>query len=45
MDNISANNFTDEWNVWYHHTKDNWAIDGYRKIYNIISLKLKNKYR
>ena len=28
-------NFTDEWNVWYHHTKDNWTIDGYKKIYTI----------
>jgi hypothetical protein len=38
MDNNAScitNDFTDEWNVWYHHTKDNWTIDGYRKIYNI----------
>ncbi len=26
---------TNKWNVWYHHTKDNWTIDGYRKIYEI----------
>jgi hypothetical protein len=28
-------NFSDTWNVWYHHTKDNWTIDGYKKIYKI----------
>ena len=29
------NNFDSTWNVWYHHTKDNWAIDGYKQIYKI----------
>jgi hypothetical protein len=29
------NNFDNSWNVWYHHTKDNWEIDGYKKIYKI----------
>jgi len=28
-------NFSDTWNVWYHHTKDNWTMDGYKKIYKI----------
>jgi hypothetical protein len=27
--------FTDTWNIWYHHTKDNWTIDGYKQIYTI----------
>ena len=25
----------DTWNVWYHHIKDNWTIEGYKKIYTI----------
>jgi hypothetical protein len=25
----------DNWSVWYHHTKDNWNVDGYKKIYTI----------
>ena len=29
------NNFDNSWNVWYHHIKDNWEIDGYKKIYKI----------
>jgi len=29
------NKFSDNWNVWYHHTKDNWTIDGYKKIFKI----------
>ncbi len=28
-------NFDSTWNVWYHHTKDNWTVDGYKKIYKI----------
>lgn len=28
-------NFTDNWNVWYHHTKDIWTIDGYKSILQI----------
>ncbi len=32
MENIK---FTDNWNVWFHHTKDNWKIDGYRNILTI----------
>jgi translation initiation factor 4E len=27
--------FTDTWNIWYHHIKDNWTIDGYKQIYKI----------
>ena len=29
------NNIDRTWNVWYHHTKDNWTVDGYKKIYKI----------
>ena len=28
---ILANN----WNIWYHHEKDNWELSGYRNIYEI----------
>ena len=34
MDN-KLNQFDNNWNVWYHHTKDNWTIDGYKKIFKI----------
>ena len=23
------------WNIWYHHDKDNWKLSGYKKIYDI----------
>ncbi len=32
---MDINKFSDNWNVWYHHTKDNWTIDGYKKIFKI----------
>jgi hypothetical protein len=28
-----------EWNIWYHHLLDDWTINGYKKIYNISSVK------
>ena len=28
-----------KWNLWYHHDKDNWAISGYKKIYEMINIK------
>ena len=31
--------FNNEWNLWYHHTKDLWTIDGYKSIYNIKNAK------
>jgi hypothetical protein len=27
--------FKNNWNIWYHHEKDNWSIDGYKNIYTI----------
>jgi hypothetical protein len=27
------------WNIWYHHEKDNWAISGYKQIYEIKTVK------
>lgn len=27
------------WNLWYHHYKDDWTINGYRNIYKINSPK------
>lgn len=28
-----------EWNIWIHHDKNNWKIDGYRKIFTIKTIK------
>lgn len=28
-----------EWNLWYHHTKNVWRINGYKKIYTIKTIK------
>jgi hypothetical protein len=25
------------WNIWYHHEKDNWKLSGYKQLYNINS--------
>jgi hypothetical protein len=27
-----------KWNIWYHHEKDNWKINGYREIYKISTI-------
>ena len=26
------------WNIWYHHEKDNWKLSGYKKIYTIKTI-------
>ena len=26
------------WNIWYHHEKDNWKLSGYKKIYQISTI-------
>lgn len=28
-----------EWNLWYHHTKNVWRINGYKKIFTIKTIK------
>jgi len=28
-------NLKNKWNLWYHSQKDNWTLDGYKKIYSI----------
>lgn len=28
-----------QWNVWYHHSLNNWLIGGYRKIFEIKSIR------
>ena len=27
--------FKNNWNLWYHHEKDNWTIAGYKMIYTV----------
>ena len=31
--------FNDDWNIWYHHLKNNWKIEGFNKIFKITSIK------
>lgn len=31
--------FKNTWNIWFHHTKDDWTIDGYRHIYTINTIE------
>lgn len=38
-DNGSEYPLSSEWCLWYHHSRDNWKIDGYRKIYTIHNIK------
>ena len=28
-----------KWNFWYHHEKDNWKLSGYKKFYEIVTIK------
>ena len=30
--------FDNEWNLWYHNSKDDWTINGYKKIYSIKNI-------
>ena len=32
------NKFHSNWNIWYHHHKNNWKIDSYKKIFNIKNI-------
>lgn len=29
----------DEWNIWYHHEKDNWKLSGYKQIYKMNTVQ------
>ena len=31
--------FDNEWNIWYHNSKEDWSINGYKKLYNIANIK------
>ena len=31
--------FKSKWNIWYHHEKDNWKLEGFKKIYEIKTVK------
>lgn len=31
--------FKNEWNVWYHHSLNDWSINGYNKIFTIKTIK------
>lgn len=31
--------FLNNWNLWYHHIKDDWSINGYRNIYTIKTVE------
>ena len=33
------NKFVNEWNLWYHHEKNNWSIKGFRNIYKINNIE------
>tara|TARA_B100001093_G_C26090598_1_gene702597 strand:+ start:48 stop:527 length:480 start_codon:yes stop_codon:yes gene_type:complete len=33
------NKFVNDWNLWYHHEKNNWSIKGFRNIYKINNIK------
>ena len=32
---MNQNTFLNNWNLWYHHEKDNWKLSGYKNIYKI----------
>ena len=34
-----ATKLNSEWNVWYHHEKDNWDLSGYKKIYTMSTVE------
>ncbi len=31
--------FNTKWDIWYHHSLDDWSIGGYRKIFTINNIK------
>ena len=28
-----------KWNLWFHYDKDNWELNGYKKFYEIVTIK------
>jgi hypothetical protein len=40
MENLGEQyQFNDSWDIWYHHSLNDWNISGYRKIYTISNIK------
>lgn len=39
IDSGHENKFDEDWDIWYHHLKNNWKIDGFNKIFKITSIK------
>ena len=39
MDNNEEIKFNCQWDVWYHHSLDDWSVAGYRKIFEIKTVK------
>jgi hypothetical protein len=37
-ENITKYSLQNKWNIWLHNQKDNWKIDGYKKIFTIDSI-------
>lgn len=36
--NIIDNKLNNKMTLWYHHDKDNWALSGYKKIFELTSI-------
>ena len=32
-------NFENEWKIWYHNSKEDWTINGYKQLYNIKNIR------
>jgi hypothetical protein len=39
LTNNVETNLTNKLILWYHHDKDNWSINGYKKIFELITIK------
>ena len=31
--------FENEWKIWYHNSKEDWTINGYKQLYNIKTIQ------
>jgi hypothetical protein len=31
--------FANNWDIWYHHSLNDWTVSGYRKIFSILNIK------